>query len=338
MKIYSNKADIFLSTIPETIFGVLLYGPNQGLVALRSKNLKSIWIGNHYDPFDLVQLEGLEIIKDNSIFLNHICSLSLGGNRQVIIINNPTDKLTKLLKEIDFNLYKDKKIILLCDELNPRSSLRKFFEDDKLLAAVPCYEDTLSESIGFIKNIFSDHNLNVPNSLIHEIANYLSGDRLINYQEITKLLTYANGELSNINSDTLRYILSNNNNFSIENISYAVCSGQKLIIVQNIQSAFRVGISPISILRGTIFHFERILFIKQHNSSLSTSMNMLKPKIFFKRESEFINQVNNWSINFIILSLKNLLVTELMCKKHHHTANILCERSLLSVASRFGKK
>ena len=155
------------------------------------------------------------------------------------------------------------------------------------------------------------------------------------------MFTYINDDSSKINSELLNKIFSTNNNTSVENISYAVASGQKTNLIHNINSAFRIGISPISIIRGTAYHLERILFIKQQcnaNFSISESMSNLKPKIFFKREAEFINQVNNWSIEFIILSLRNLLVTELACKKYHSRSDLLCERSLLSISSRFSKK
>ncbi|MAR79657.1 MAG: DNA polymerase III subunit delta [Rhodospirillaceae bacterium] len=341
MKVFSNKADAFIKSIPDNIFGVLFYGPNKGLVSIRSQALKKFWAGDNYDPFDVVQLDSTEIIKDLSIFLNHISSMSFSRNRQVIIISNSSDKLTKVLKELDFSIYIDKKIILVSDELSPRSSLRKYFEGDDFLASIPCYEDSLTDNISFVQRCISDKGLVLSNTLIKEIANYLSNDRLINFQELTKLFTYINDDSSKINSDLLNKILSTSSNTSIENISYAVGSGQKNKLIQNINSAFRIGTNPISIIRGTAYHLERILFIKQQcnaNVSISESMSNLKPKIFFKREAEFINQVNNWSVESIILSLRNLLFTELACKKYHFRSNFLCERSLLSISSRFSKK
>lgn len=340
MKIFSNKAEFFLREIPDKIFGILLYGPNQGLISLRADNLYSSWFIQKQENLDVIKIEGSDIIKDNSILIDNLNSISLIANKLIISITDGSDKLTKILKQIDFRNYTDTKIVIKNEEMGPRSSLRKLFEDNEYLASIPCYDDEIIDNISFVKDTFSKNNLSVSNSIIEEISNLLSSDRLINYQELKKLITYINDDTNILNSCNLENILNTNNDFSLENISYAVAGGSKIELIKFIKSAFRIGASPITIIRACNYHFERLLIVKQKtemNIPIKECMNQLKPKVFFKRERAFINQVNNWNLELLIKVVTSLLKAELLCKQNLTDANLVCERSLLSISSGFRK-
>ena len=97
--------------------------------------------------------------------------------------------------------------------------------------------------------------------------------------------------------------------------------------------------APVSIIRATGYHFERLLFVKQklHNNTIETAMNQLSPKVFFKKQALFKQHVNSWKISSLFKVIKTLLNTELNCKSNYLSANILCERSLLSLSSGYNK-
>ena len=341
MKIPPTKADNFLSSVPQQIFGVLLYGPNKGLVSLRAETLYTDWFNCSNSKTEIIKLEGADILKNNSLLFDNLNSMSLISNLTIISISNCSGAITKLFKEINFSNYEDIKIIIKNDEMGPRSSLRTLFENNALLASLPCYEDGLNENISFIKETFIKNNLVVPENYIEEIANYLSTDRLINKQELNKFITYINGNNEHINSNIILMTLSASNDFSLENISYSVGGGQKKSLLKNLKSAYMVGTSPISIIRSCNYHFERLLFVKQKigmHLSLADAMNLLKPRVFFKKQNSFIYQVNNWNLDLLFKATSTLLYAELLCKKNSSIANIICEQALLSISTGFSKK
>ena len=148
------------------------------------------------------------------------------------------------------------------------------------------------------------------------------------------------GDIKQVNSDVIGKVLNSNNAFSLENISYAVGSGNKLEVIKNLKAAFRYGTSPVSVIRSCTYHFERILLVKQKyimNNSINESMKILKPMVFYKREKVFIQQVNGWNENLLFKALSTFLRAETLCKKYSYIANIMCEQTLLSVSSGFNK-
>ncbi|PPR77579.1 MAG: hypothetical protein CFH01_01471 [Alphaproteobacteria bacterium MarineAlpha2_Bin1] len=340
MKVPPNKAEYFLSSIPINIFAILFYGPNKGLVSLRAEKLYSTWLSTGENSNEIIKLDGADILKNNSLLFDHLNSISLISNTVIISISNISDSITKIFRDINFNSYNDIKIIIMNDEMPARSSLRKFFEDNDALASIPCYEDGFSENLAFIKQFLNSKNLSLSINHIQEIASLLSTDRLINYRELSKLITYMKGDIKQVNSDVIGKVLNSNNAFSLENISYAVGSGNKLEVIKNLKAAFRYGTSPVSVIRSCTYHFERILLVKQKyimNNSINESMKILKPMVFYKREKVFIQQVNGWNENLLFKALSTFLRAETLCKKYSYIANIMCEQTLLSVSSGFNK-
>ena len=96
------------------------------------------------------------------------------------------------------------------------------------------------------------------------------------------------------------------------------------------------NINAISAIRSTMSHFNKLAFVihKIDNGlSLESAMSLLKPRIFFKQENEFISQVNKWSFEKILHSQQILLEAEIQSKTSNHLPNEFCERALLRIAS-----
>ena len=62
--------------------------------------------------------------------------------KKIIIIKRATDKILKIIDEIDSKNIEDIKIILNADNLEKKSKLRSLFEKDKKYICVPFYPDT----------------------------------------------------------------------------------------------------------------------------------------------------------------------------------------------------
>ena len=107
---------------------VLLYGQNNGFKNDTLKNL----IKSKKEVFNYDEKE----ILDNSYsFLEQIVSRSLFEEEKTIIINRATDKLLKIIEEIDLKKIDDIKILILANNLEKRSKLRVFFEKHKIIYA-----------------------------------------------------------------------------------------------------------------------------------------------------------------------------------------------------------
>ena len=96
---------------------ILLYGQNNGSKKETLKNLiKSKKGVFNYDE--------KEILDDSNSFLEQIISQSLFEEEKTIIINRATDKILKIIEEIELKKIDDLKIIILANNLEKRSEAK----------------------------------------------------------------------------------------------------------------------------------------------------------------------------------------------------------------------
>ena len=109
-----NKLDLQKNKI------ILLYGKNEGhkneIISTLSEKNKSI---SNY--------EEKEIIENSTQFLEDLFNKSLFDNQKIVIIKRATDKIIKIIEEIDKKNIDQTTIIINSDTLEKRSKLRIFF-------------------------------------------------------------------------------------------------------------------------------------------------------------------------------------------------------------------
>ena len=103
---------------------LLFHGKNEGL---KNKAINDLLKkrGN------ITNYEEKEILDNPDIFLENLFNKSLFENEKIIIIKRVTDKILKVIEEINEKNIDDTKIILNADILEKKSKLRSYFEKSK---------------------------------------------------------------------------------------------------------------------------------------------------------------------------------------------------------------
>ena len=159
---------------------VLLYGKNEGFKNEATNNL----IKNKDEVAKYEEKEVLENIND---FIESILSKSLFESEKIIIIKRVTDKILKIIDEIDLKNIEDIKIILNADNLEKKSKLRSLFEKDKKYICVPFYPDTDQTLSKLTYDFLKKKNISISPSNINLIVNKCNGDREILLNELNKI-------------------------------------------------------------------------------------------------------------------------------------------------------
>ena len=104
----------------------LIYGVNEGAKKeLTNKIIKNL------NSYNIQKLNEKEILENQSYFIENFLTRSLFENSKIILINDASDKILKLIQEI-LEINDDQtKIILNSTSLEKKSKLRNFFEKDK---------------------------------------------------------------------------------------------------------------------------------------------------------------------------------------------------------------
>ena len=113
---------------------ILLYGKNDGL----KNEVLDILIK---DKKNISNYEEKEILDNENNFVETILSKSLFDPQKFIVIKRATDKILKIIENLQQKNIEDATIILNSESLEKKSKLRFFFEKNKNLVCVPFYPD-----------------------------------------------------------------------------------------------------------------------------------------------------------------------------------------------------
>ena len=139
MKLQTGAADGFCRRPDAAIGLVLLYGPDQGLVADRRRQLIEAVLGAADDPFRLTELEAERVAEAPGLLLEEAQTLSLIGGRRIVLLRQATEALAKPLTGLLAQGGHAALVIVEAGELGAGSGLRKLAEKDRAAAAIACY-------------------------------------------------------------------------------------------------------------------------------------------------------------------------------------------------------
>ena len=217
MKIATSSINSFLSKDFPKFKAILLYGPDTGLITERINTLTHNFQRTTPGLSSLYKIDFPynKIVSDISLLTNEVLSNSLLTTKKIISINEVKGQFIKPLEEIILN-NTEHLLIFRSEDLLPSSSIRKFFETEKNVAALPCYKESLVSIKKKIYDLLEKHNLALEN---HRDLDYImelyQGSYNIIEDEIQKIILYHN------NTEKI-IIISTKLLYEIININYSV--------------------------------------------------------------------------------------------------------------------
>ena len=332
MIIKKYQLEKFLNTpnnIPPT---VLLYGPDNGLIRETIKKITKKILPDP-DPFHFIEVDCKKIISEPNVLFNEVDSITFDNQKKVILINNADNALKKIIEKIFTNQNLESTIIIDGGDLAKGSSLRTLLEKNKEAVVIPCYRDENEDLEKIIKNIVSKNNMTIESSAVSLLLEYLGSDRLITINELNKLILYV-GDRTSVTKDDVANCIKDNSYFTLENIAFAIASGELSKIEKYTARAFREGIQPNSLIYWVVNHFLRLhtvsALIKDGETKIQ-AMSKLRPPIFFKLKDQFSKQLLFWHTPKIEKILDKLNNCEIDIKSSAVSGELLCKRLFLSI-------
>ena len=171
---------------------LLFYGKNEGL---KKEIIKKIFKNKE----EIFYYEEKDILNNPESFLEDIFSQSLFGGNKNIIVKRASDKILKIIEEIENKNITDINIILNSDILDKKSKLRSFFEKHKKHISVAFYPDEEKTLAKLAIDFFREKKITISTYNINLIVNKCSRDREMLLNELEKL---SNFSLKNKKLDT----------------------------------------------------------------------------------------------------------------------------------------
>jgi DNA polymerase-3 subunit delta len=336
MQIKPYQAEAFINTIANNkeIFAALVYGPESGLVSIRSKKIATSIVADLSDGFLVVNLNEKQLDEDKGLLADEFAAISMLGGRKLIMVDGG-NKMTESLKIIfeapkrkdqkqnNFRIIGDNFIVITAGDLDKSSSLRKFAEASPYIATIACYEDDAATISTIIRGKFKEQNFTFDNEVIEMLLNKFGKNRQIILNEIDKLALFM-GHKRHISAEILQDTIADIAEISAFQLveEFANRDAKKAIFF--LEKLFAEKTSAITVIRFLTGYFSKLGLVKnnvENGSNLDLEMKI--QNIFFKQQPSFRKHLNIWSakaINNILIKLQEL---EIKCKNSNFDSEIL---------------
>ena len=307
---------------------VLFYGKNEGFKNEATNNLIK-------DKDEITKYEEKEVLENINDFIESILSKSLFESEKIIIIKRATDKILKIIDEIDSKNIEDIKIILNADNLEKKSKLRSLFEKDKKYICVPFYPDTDQTLSKLTYNFLKKKNILISQSNINLIVNKCNGDRETLLNELNKIEYFSkNGK--KITSENIAKLTNLIENHSISELIDNCLAKNKKKIVNILNENNFNNEDCILITRTFLNKAKKILKLSsefQNNKNIDLTISSAKPPIFWKDKEITKQQIYKWTPENIKQLIYKLSEIELLIKKNINNSINLITDFILNQAS-----
>jgi len=307
---------------------VLFYGKNEGFKNEATNNLIK-------DKDEITKYEEKEVLENINDFIESILSKSLFESEKIIIIKRVTDKILKIIDEINSKNIEDIKIILNADNLEKKSKLRSLFEKDKKYVCVPFYQDTEQTLSKLTYNFLKKKNISISPSNINLIVNKCNGDREILLNELNKIEFFSkNGK--KITAENIAKLTNLIENYGISELIDNCLAKNKKKIVNILNENNFNNEDCILITRTFLNKAKKILKLSsefQNNKNIDLTISSAKPPIFWKDKEITRQQIYKWTPENIKQLIYKLSEIELLIKKNINNSINLITDFILNEAS-----
>lgn len=314
MKIQANKVDDFIKNIDNKINGVLIYGPDEGLVSIRKNEIIQKILPDYKNSLSLITLNNSIIKEKPNIINNEYNSFSLfNENKKVLLIEEAENSISKSLEEIFSKSQNNNNFIIITSgDLDGKSTLKKFAEYNQYFASLPCYKDDINSIMQIINLKLRKEGFKYNMEVVKYLTESFGGNRLIILSELDKLIIYKDTD-KNLTIQDVKACIQDNSEGNINDFinNLALLNIEKAY--KKLQNLYSEGIFPVAIIRTAISYFIKLQLYKyQIQNGMSFEELSDKENIFWKQKPILQQHLNKLSLNNINDILSILLNEE--CK------------------------
>ncbi|MAR55978.1 MAG: DNA polymerase III subunit delta [Rickettsiales bacterium] len=336
MKLTTKQVDGFVAQ-PAQSCGVLLYGPDRGLIRQRLDQIAGHFLQDLQDPFNRADLGGDQLQDDPARLADELTAMSFTGGRRVVVIRDAGDKQAKIFQDAaEYLNAQNAYLIILSDDLSARSPLRKWAEADKAMAALPCYQDDGWSLEKLITQTLQGYGLQVKPDALRWMAQQLGGDRMIILSELEKLSLYM-GEQTTVELSDVMAVTDASRERQLNEFCEAVASHHYAQAMNYYDRLRAEDVQDIAMLRILLTYFSRLQHLRQQvdaGESPAQAVKSFRPPIFFKQQDTLARQVGQWSGKMLDHMLHQLFEWEIALKSSASGLPVYLPQQLLFTLKR----
>lgn len=349
MKLTGARAKRFIEKPADDVIGVLLFGPDRGLVKARSLALTQTYMPNADDAFGTTVLTADDLSGDPARLADEMSALSLLGDDRLVRLRLDHERnaaaISKLIKEFDVDPNKvEAKLVIEAGDMTPRSAIRKACEAAAHFVAIGCYAASTRDLAEQVKSSLSEKNIAINPDALDMWIPLLEGDHALAAGEIEKMALYKGyGSVENavVSLADIKAIAAGGQSASIDTIVMQMMSGQ----VDEADSSYRRAMSgklnPVSVLIGLQRHLLRLIeaaMSMDSGNNIGQAMRSLRPPVFSMQEDLFKRHLSLWSLPMLRRALVQSQKAEREIKTAAAPTEAIMGRLILALSSYAAKR
>jgi DNA polymerase III subunit delta len=314
--------------------GLLIHGADSSAVASLSQQTIRAIVGSGDASFATSRIEISSLKESAGLLDDEFKSMSLLGERRVLIIDGADETCLKPLAPILAATSTGNFILLLADTLSKSSKLRSACEESNLFGALAIYEEDEAALAARIRKLITAENLRWGADAEALFFELVGSDRSTVVQEANKLVLYCYGSES-ISEANVLAVCGDIAGFGTDQLIDAVLAG-------DLESADRMGSSLDTDSAGTrgilsvlMFHLTKLQDLRldmERGSNADMAVRNARPPIFFKRRNAIISQLRKFELNDLIAMQQSVSEAMFQTRKLPDLFEAVTNRTLLSLA------
>ncbi len=337
MKVTAAAADRFVAKPDPKVRAILVYGPDEGLVAERGRKAAQSVCPDLADAFRVVDIAGAALKDDAARLADEIAAISLMGGRRVIRVRPAGEESVVALANALAATAGDGLIVLEAGDLKKTSKLRKLAEDAANAAAIACYADEGRALDALIEETLSGFKLRAAPDAVAYLVENLGGDRGVSRKELEKLALYkGTKEGSEVTLEDAMASVGDTAALSLDDVALATGEGDQKGLDRALDRAFAEGTAAISLLRALSRHFLRLhaaRALMQGGADARAAVERLRPPPIFSARPALVRQLNLWSGPALGDAMTLLTEAELQCKTTGMPDRVIVRRTAMRLAN-----
>lgn len=296
MKIAARSAAGFCRAPDMSMVGALLFGPDDGLIADRRRDLVAAILGGDDTDMRLSRIAAADARKDAALVADELRTQGFFPGRRVVVIEDGTDGLGKpLAAALEDVTGDDAFLVVTAGTLTARSALRKLFETDGRLAAIQMFADAPDPRD--IETRLRDAGASAPVS--RDAVDVLVGlgadmDHGSFGQLLGKIAVFTLGQNEEITAEQVLAMAPHGLEAEVDRLVHAVAEGRPGEIGGLMRRLGASGAGPTTLLISMARHFRQLMLAASAPGGAEAGLALIKPPLWGPRRSAFSGQLRRW--------------------------------------------
>ena len=332
--IKAADVDRFVAKPDPRMPGVLVYGPDSGLVRERVDALVKASVDDVNDPFSFVRLEGEDLSANPSRLVEEAHTVPLFGGRRAVLVRPGSRNIAGSVEQVIAAPSNECRVIIEAGDLKKSSPLRSIIEKAKAGAALPCYVDNAAAIGRLIDDEMTEAGLAISLDARNALIGLLGGDRAASRNEIRKLALYARGQ-ERVELDDVMAVVADASALALDGVLDASFAGRTAEAETEFGKARAGGSSPAAIISAAIRHVANLHKMRlaiDDGDSAEFAMKRGAPPVHFSRERKVGEALRLWSATGLLRAMNQLAEASLEARRNASLAEAIAQRALMALA------